>query len=85
MRICRGCGCTDDRPCRGEGVAGRWFTCCWVLMDFEIHAGRVTPLPTGICSRCAEDFEWDFTLMASTFDGSAVARVEELGLLGVRY
>jgi hypothetical protein len=88
LRICRGCGCTDDRACPGG--------CSWVLLDFDYQPGhaltslgkalavlpaiRVVPLPSGICSRCAEDFEWDFTLMASAIDRSAVGLATQLGL-----
>jgi hypothetical protein len=45
-RICRGCGCTDDRACITP--AG---PCAWVLMDVEI--------PTGVCSVCAVRWGWD--------------------------
>ncbi len=71
-RTCRGCGCTDDRACPGG--------CSWVLMDFAYHDGyalesrgnalavapklHITPLPTGMCSACAEECEWDTIWMA---------------------
>lgn len=45
-RLCRGCGCTDDRACISFGEA-----CTWVLVDIAT--------PTGFCSFCAEDCEWD--------------------------
>lgn len=40
---CRGCGCTENRPCPGG--------CAWVLLDIAT--------PTGICSVCAEELMWD--------------------------
>jgi len=82
LRICRGCGCTDLAACPGG--------CSWVLMDFEIHdhyvvkshgnalasslALHVVPLPSGLCSRCAEEFAWDVDMMCA-IDGAA-----EMGL-----
>jgi predicted amidophosphoribosyltransferase len=42
LRICRGCGCHDLHACPGG--------CSWVLFDVDI--------PSGICSACAQDFNW---------------------------
>lgn len=47
LRTCRGCGCTDTHACPGG--------CAWVLLD--------VPTPTGVCSACAEEVEWDFGAM----------------------
>lgn len=77
LRICRGCGCTDDRACPGGYE--------WVLMDFEIHGNRVRPIPSGICSTCAAEFDWDWELMASVIDGSAAATAEERQILQLRW
>jgi hypothetical protein len=55
LRTCRGCGCTDLHACPGG--------CAWVLLDVEI--------PTGICSACAEDMEWDPVVMGSAFCDAA--------------
>lgn len=49
LRTCRGCGCTDLRACPGG--------CAWVLLDIDA--------PSGICSTCAEAFEWDALQMAN--------------------
>ncbi len=43
LRICRGCGCTDLHGCQ--------LGCCWVLLDIAT--------PSGICSQCAEEMDWD--------------------------
>lgn len=51
-RLCRGCGCTDDRACISFGEP-----CTWVLLDIAT--------PTGFCSFCAEDCEFDFDVMAT--------------------
>ncbi len=50
-RICRGCGCTDDHACITDDGP-----CSWVLLDIASASG--------ICSFCAEYFEWDFEWMA---------------------
>lgn len=47
-RICRGCGCTDGRACPGG--------CAWVLLDVRT--------PTGVCSECAEEMEWEPEVLA---------------------
>lgn len=49
-RFCRGCGCTESRACP-EG-------CEWVLLDVD--------LPTGICSACAWELNWEPVLMLTT-------------------
>lgn len=51
-RICRGCGCADDRACLTDGLG----SCFWVLFDIAS--------PSGICSACADDWEWDAKTMA---------------------
>lgn len=64
-RVCRGCGCTDNRACRGG--------CTWVLLDVDS--------PSGICSTCAETFQWHPALLATIgFDDEAAG--ELLGALG---
>lgn len=50
-RICRGCGCTDDHACATEDGP-----CSWVLLDI--------PTPSGFCSSCAEDVEWNVEELA---------------------
>lgn len=45
---CRGCGCNDRQACPGG--------CGWVLLDVD--------MPTGICSECAEEVEWDPRVLA---------------------
>ncbi len=81
MRICRGCGCTNDHACPGG--------CSWVLIDFEIHPGRerlqVQPIESGVCSSCAEVVEWDPNSLASMLSGDALQTQAELGLLSLRW
>ena len=43
LRICRRCGCTDLHACPGG--------CSWVLLDVDA--------PSGVCSQCAEEMDWD--------------------------
>lgn len=64
LRVCRGCGCTDLAACP-EG-------CSWVLMDFAIGRDGVVPVPSGICSQCAENCEWDMIMMANALCEEAV-------------
>lgn len=52
-RVCRGCGCSDLHACPGG--------CYWVLFDIET--------PSGVCSECARDMEWDPLVMAVTLAG----------------
>lgn len=60
VRICRGCGCTDDRACPGG--------CHWVLLDLDA--------PTGVCSTCAEAVEWDpQLLMMLGADGASIEQL----------
>jgi hypothetical protein len=47
LRICRGCGCNDLAACAGG--------CSWVLLDVAT--------PTGVCSQCAKEWEWNPDLM----------------------
>lgn len=48
-RTCRGCGCTDRHACPGG--------CSWVLLDVD--------QASGICSQCAESFNWSPIEMAT--------------------
>lgn len=50
---CRGCGCDDNHACEGG--------CSWVLLDVPWRRTR----PTGVCSTCAENVEWDPQTMAT--------------------
>lgn len=52
IRTCRACGCTDDNACVVDGVA-----CSWVLLDIAA--------PTGVCSVCADEIEWQPALMVT--------------------
>ena len=47
---CRLCGCNDDVAC--VTVDG---PCRWVLLDIY--------MPTGVCSSCAEIWDWDLQIM----------------------
>jgi hypothetical protein len=75
--ICRGCGCTDDRACPGG--------CAWALMDFEIHAGRIFPLPSGVCSACAEEWAFDSTMLTNALSNDALRTQAELGFFRLRW
>lgn len=66
VRTCRGCGCTDNNACvteitqeqaigMGLPAMTRQVACCWVLLDVES--------PSGICSCCALEMDWDSRLM----------------------
>lgn len=50
-RMCRGCGCTDSRACVTPGGP-----CAWVLLDVAA--------PTGVCSACAAELEWNPAALA---------------------
>lgn len=65
IRICRGCGCTDDRACPGG--------CSWALMDFGLVCEEVLPAQGGICSQCAEEMDWDPNFMADILCTEAAA------------
>jgi predicted amidophosphoribosyltransferase len=58
--MCRGCACTDLRACPGG--------CSWVLLDIDY--------PTGICSACAEDMEWDMATLANACCEVTAAELE---------
>lgn len=49
LRTCRSCGCTDLHACAGG--------CEWALLDIET--------PTGVCSTCAAELDWDMLSMAN--------------------
>lgn len=71
-RVCRCCGCTDTNACITP--AG---TCAWVLLDVAIVDGaggaRAQPLPTGICSACAEDLDFHPLMLATVgFDEAVI-------------
>lgn len=72
IRICRGCGCTDDRACPGG--------CSWVLMDF-IYANRgtkVIPVATGVCSVCAAEADYEWGPMSGMICEAAAQELERL-------
>jgi hypothetical protein len=60
LRICRGCGCNDNRACPGG--------CAWVLLDIDT--------PSGICSTCAADMEWRPDVMGSAVCDAALDVLE---------
>jgi hypothetical protein len=72
LRICRGCGCTDDHACPGG--------CSWVLLDFAIVDGKIVPLPSGFCSECAVEQDWDPDWLHFLTAPEAKARAKELGM-----
>jgi hypothetical protein len=51
-RTCRGCGCTDSNACVVNGIA-----CSWILLD--VHT------PTGVCTVCALDLDYDPAALAT--------------------
>jgi len=53
LRICRGCGCTDLHACPGG--------CSWALLDLY--------QPSGICSQCADEMDWDSVGMRTIDSG----------------
>jgi hypothetical protein len=59
-RSCRGCGCTDTQACPGG--------CSWVLLDIAT--------PSGICSQCAEELDWDPMLLMHVCAGIEPAAIE---------
>ncbi len=65
IRICRGCGCTDDLACPGG--------CSWVLLDFGLVCEEVLPARSGICSVCADVLDWDPALLSSYLCEKAAA------------
>lgn len=52
IRTCRCCGCDDLHACQVAPGVG----CSWVLLDIEG--------PTGICSACAAQLDYDPVLLA---------------------
>lgn len=56
-RTCRGCGCTDRHACPGG--------CSWVLLDIDG--------PSGICSQCADYFEWQPVILHNVGAGGMTA------------
>lgn len=64
-RMCRGCGCTDDRACLTE-----YGPCAWTLLDVTT--------PTGICSVCAEELDWHQDLMIELGRDQVVAMAATL-------
>lgn len=63
VHTCRGCGCDDNHACvmetRVTGAGGSLThqqPCWWVLIDVDT--------PTGVCSQCAIDVEWDQEALA---------------------
>jgi hypothetical protein len=46
VRTCRACSCDDNHACVTE-----LGPCCWILLDVDT--------PTGVCSACAVELEWD--------------------------
>lgn len=67
FRICRGCGCTDDRACPGG--------CTWALLDYALVCDEVLPAPSGICSTCADAMDWHMVTMANFLCPEAAARL----------
>ena len=49
---CRGCGCIDRRAC-----VTPHGPCCWIVLD--VHTA------TGLCSACADEFDWDQAAIAA--------------------
>ena len=49
LRICRGCGCTDEAGCSPCPITGR--SCAWVAL--EITPGRAVQDPD-LCDRCID-------------------------------
>lgn len=49
LRTCRGCGCDDLHACPGG--------CAWALLDIDE--------PTGVCTTCAEQLQWQMGLLAT--------------------
>jgi len=64
-RICRGCGCTDDRACP-DG-------CSWVLLDFGVVSNEIVQAPSGICSTCGHECDWEMGWMANMLCAEAAA------------
>jgi hypothetical protein len=52
LRICRACSCDDDHACVDE----LGHPCAWALLDIAT--------PTGVCTACADDLEWDYDVLA---------------------
>jgi hypothetical protein len=69
FRVCRGCGCTDDRGCPGG--------CSWILMDFAITKKGIVPAPTGICSACAIEMDFEMKMMVDAICEYAAAVYSE--------
>jgi hypothetical protein len=56
-RFCRGCGCTEHKACCVAIEGGMPVGCSWVALDLDG--------PSGFCSSCAIEHEWDQTTIAA--------------------
>jgi hypothetical protein len=63
-------GCTDDRACPGG--------CFWVLMDFIYAVGstKVAPAPSGVCSVCAAEANYELAPMSGMICQVAAEELE---------
>jgi hypothetical protein len=61
-RMCRGCGCTENDACVTEDGP-----CSWLLFDIET--------PTGFCTACAVEVEWDQEAIATFWNRQVMQAV----------